>query len=179
MYSCENCDKQFATEKSLKRHSRTIHFNNNKLVCKICSKFLSRRDNLLKHLKTVHKDKVEDDIDKYILSIDEVADVPDLLREAAKSKEFKKRKMDQDDSTPKRIKLLKETIDTMESLQLVIPKISDLSDSSKCFEKLERQNVVLLENQRKVNGNLRLVMEALRDYEAECSKYKIDDLIDI
>lgn len=134
---------------------------------------------MLKHLKTVHKDKVEDDIDTYILSIDEANPIPDPLKEAARSKEFKKRKLDQDETAPKRIKLLSETIDTMESLQLVVPKIYDAPTSWKCFEKLEQQNLVILENQRKVNENLRLVMVALRDYEAENSRYKIDDLINI
>lgn len=48
--NCPGCEKTYSNQYNLKRHWESIHVNNKRFICAICSKKLSSNQNLQEHL---------------------------------------------------------------------------------------------------------------------------------
>ncbi|XP_078359971.1 uncharacterized protein LOC144644372 [Oculina patagonica] len=57
MESCKYCDKTFKTQRSLKRHVKSVHGQKKAFQCSKCKRAFNRRDNLNRHVGKVHEKK--------------------------------------------------------------------------------------------------------------------------
>ena len=54
-YQCDKCDKKFKTRSDLRRHERSLHFNE-EYQCSKCGSKFSRKDNMETHIRIAHSD---------------------------------------------------------------------------------------------------------------------------
>ena len=54
-YQCDKCDKKIKTRSDLRRHERSLHFNE-EYQCSKCGSKFSRKDNMKTHIRIAHSD---------------------------------------------------------------------------------------------------------------------------